>query len=145
MATRWAAMTTGEGIALVAGVGGVGLVGYLVLKRAPAAAAAPGVVNPAPAPRAVPAVQQLANGVQSISSSGCAAIASGKGVPSSLARTACNGFTKYLTPVGLTTVALNQVEKIPIVGGAVKSTVNAVSQVVSKPINAVEHFLGSLF
>ncbi len=140
-------MTTGEGIAIAGGLAGVGLVGYLLLKHAPAAAAAPAAarVAAAPAPAAKPAVVQLANGLQAVSASGCAAIASGKGVPSSLAKAGCSGFTKYLTPLGLTTVALNQIEKIPIVGGAVKKVENAVSSVVSKPINAVEHFLGSIF
>ncbi|HEY7541603.1 MAG TPA: hypothetical protein VIF11_15770 [Methylomirabilota bacterium] len=140
-------MSTGETIAIVvAGVGVVGVGGYLLLRKGTSTPAAPvGVVAPAPPPPATPPVQQLANGLQAISNTGCAAVAGSKGIPSSIAKAGCSAYTKYLTPVGLTTVALNQVEKIPIVGTAVKKVENAVSTVVSKPIHAVENFLGSIF
>jgi len=147
---------TGSAILLLAGVGAAGGAGYLLWNRGalgglgiPAPAPAPAAAGAASsaAPRSTPsAVTQLANGLQAVNQAGCTAIASAAGkLPTGIAATGCAAYTKYLSPIGATQALLGVAEKIPIVGGGVKTVENAVSKVVSKPISAVKNLLGGLF
>lgn len=146
-------MTTGATVAVVAGVGAVGVGAFLLLRSRAAAANAgrPGAVAAASAAgtsstaASTPTLQTFANGVTGLSSGGCAAVAGKYGAPSSLAALGCSAYTKYATPWGLATTALNEVEKIPYVGGVTKDVVNGVSAVVTKPIKAIGNFIGGLF
>jgi hypothetical protein len=148
-------MTTGEGIAVVAGVGVIGIGGYLLLRRqqagggpifgAPPAPSAAAAVAARPASPTTTAAARLLSTVQNINTSGCTAIASKSGVPSALAQAGCSSYVKYLSPIGATQTIIHAAEKIPVVGKAISATENAVSKVVSAPISAVKSFLGSIF
>lgn len=142
-------MNTGEAIAVVAGVGAVGVGGFLLYRHLHPAvpAAAPPAVAQVVAKPASPtsAAASIVNSIQSVNTTGCTAIASKSGVPTGLAQAGCSSYFKFLSPIGATETVIKAAEKIPVVGKAVSSTVNAVSQVVSKPINAVKSLFSSIF
>jgi hypothetical protein len=142
-------MSTGGTIAAVAGLGAVGVGGFLILRHMTAVAPGGGAVAALPTvgvsvTSPVPAVLQLANGALAISNAGCAAIAKSKGAPAALATIGCSAYTKYLTPLGLATTAVTLAEHLPIVGKPVRAAVNAVSTVVSKPINVAKNIVSSI-
>lgn len=60
------------------------------------------------------------SGLNNLSNAGCAAIAGSKGVPSGIASDGCKLFS-LVTPLGFATAGVHLVEKIPVVGGAVKA------------------------
>lgn len=141
-------MNTGEAIAVLAGVGAVGAGGFLLYKHLHPAvpATAPAAAQVAARPAApTSAAASILNTVQAVNTTGCTAIASKSGVPGALASAGCSSYFKYLSPIGATETVIKAAEKIPVVGKAISSTVNAVSQVVSKPINAVENLFKSIF
>jgi hypothetical protein len=143
-------VTTGTAIVVVAGVAGVGVGGYLLIRKLAPAQAAPalgttsatvaaglaGAGARAPAPSSA---QTLANGVQSVRTSVCTVGTSAIGVPRALAGTVCSAYVNYPT------VALHAVEKIPIVGGAVKVAANAVEKGANSVVSGVKSILGSIF
>lgn len=80
------------------------------------------------------------SGINALSNAGCTAIASSKGVPSSLGATGCQLYS-LVTPIGLANLGLKQVEKIPVVGGAVKAAGGAISGAAK----SVYHDITSIF
>jgi hypothetical protein len=143
-------VTTGGALVLVGGAGVAVLGGALLLRRHAAAAAAAAGVPPTAPPAAVkgspsaPAVVQLANGLQTLNQAGCSSIA-GKYVPGGLGSLGCSVYTNWLSPIGATTKLVGAVERIPVVGAPIKSAVNGVVSVASKPISAIKNVLGSIF
>jgi hypothetical protein len=143
-------MSTGTTIAVVAGVGAVGVGGLLLYRHlhaaVPAAAPAVAQVVAAAAPASpTSAAARIVNTIQSVNTTGCTAIASKTGVPGALAQAGCSSYFKFLSPIGATETVIKAAEKIPVVGKAVSATVNAVTQVVSKPISAVKSLFSSIF
>lgn len=149
-------MTDGEAIGLaVVGVGVLGAGAWLLL-RPPAVAAGvmsagayPYTATMAPtalgAPPAAPsAASQLMSGINGLNQAGCQAAAQKVGA-GGLAAIGCSEFLKYATPLGIAQFANTEIEKIPVVGSAVKKTEHAVAAVVSKPISVVKNFITSIF
>lgn len=139
-------MSTLGTVAIVGGLGALGIGAYVLIRRQGLVAATPAAAAarpPAAAPKS--AITQLANGATAVSKAGCQTAAGALHLPSSLSGSACGAFNKYLTPLGVTGVALTAAAKIPIVGPAVKAAESVANKVVSVPYNAVKSVLGKIF
>ena len=80
------------------------------------------------------------SGAVALSNAGCSAVASSKGVPSSLATFGCKAYS-LVTPLGLASAGIKQVERIPVVGKEVK----AVGGVISGAASSAYHSIASIF